>query len=71
LFLVKKVKKSINYELDLFKNAKVFLIFYISLLKLANSITPLQDTFYFHSQKEEQYKVEKILQQEDQEYLIK
>jgi len=70
-FLVKKIKKSVNYELDLFKDVKVFLVFYISLLKSANSITPLQDTFYFHSQKEEQYEVEKILQQEGQKYLIK
>jgi len=40
-FLVKKTKRLINYELDLLKNVKVFLIFYILLLKLANSITPL------------------------------
>jgi hypothetical protein len=70
-FLVKKIKKSVNYELDLFKNVKVFLVFYISLLKLADSTTPLQDTFYFHSQEEKQYEVERILQQKDQKYLIK
>ncbi len=40
-FLVKKTKKSINYELDLLKNAKVFLVFYILLLKSTNSITSL------------------------------
>ncbi len=40
-FFVKKTKKLINYELDLFKNAKVFLVFYILLLKLTNLITPL------------------------------
>jgi len=33
LFLVKKTKKLVNYELDLFKNVKVFLVFYILLLK--------------------------------------
>ncbi len=60
-FLVRKTKRSINYELDLPKNAKVFLVFYISLLKSIDSTTPLQDTFYFHSQEEKQYKVEKIL----------
>ena len=38
-FLVKKAKRLINYELDLLKNVKVFLIFYILLLKLANLIT--------------------------------
>ena len=40
-FLVKKTKRSINYKLDLFKNVKVFLVFYISLLKSTNSITSL------------------------------
>ena len=70
-FLVKKAKRLINYELDLSKDAKVFLVFYILLLKLANLITSLQDTFYFHLQKEKQYEVKKILQQENQKYLIK
>jgi len=51
LFFVKKTKKSINYKLDLLKNVKVFLIFYILLLKLTNSIMSLQDTFYFYLQK--------------------
>jgi len=68
---VKKTKKLVNYEFDLLKNVKVFLIFYILLLKLANSITSLQDTFYFYSQEEKQYKIEKILQQKNQKYLIK
>jgi hypothetical protein len=40
-FLIKKTKKSINYELDLSKNVKVFLVFYISLLKLVDFITSL------------------------------
>ncbi len=62
LFLVKKTKKLINYKLDLFKNVEVFLVFYILLLKLVNSITFLQNTFYFHLQKEKQYKIKKILQ---------
>ncbi len=33
-FFIKAIKESINYELDLLKNVKVFLIFYISLLEL-------------------------------------
>jgi len=40
-FLVKKTKRSINYELDLLKNAKVFLVFYISLLKSIDSSTSI------------------------------
>ena len=57
LFLVKKTKKLINYKLDLFKNVKIFLIFYILLLKLANLITFIQDTFYFYSQKKNQFEI--------------
>jgi len=40
-FLVKKIKRSINYKLDLFKNAKVFLVFYISLLELVDLSTSI------------------------------
>jgi hypothetical protein len=49
-FLVKKAKRSVNYELDLLKDAKIFSVFHILLLKSIDSTTPLQDTFYFHSQ---------------------
>jgi len=70
-FLVKKTKKLVNYELDLFKNAKVFLVFYISLLELANSITPIQETFHYKAQKESRYEVKRILKQQGQTYLIK
>ncbi len=64
-FFVKKTKKLVNYELDLLKNVKVFLVFYVLLLKSTNSITSLQDTFHFYLQKEKQYKMKKILQQKD------
>jgi len=39
-------------------------VFYILLLKLANLIIFLQDIFYFYLQKEEKYKIKKILKQE-------
>jgi len=61
LFLIKKAKKLVNYKLNLFKNIKVFLVFYILLIKLANLIMFLQNIFYFYLQKEKQYKIEKIL----------
>jgi len=71
LFLIKKAKRLINYEFDLLKDAKVFLVFHISLLKSIDFITPLQDIFYFHSQKEKQFKIKKILQHKSQKFLIK
>jgi len=62
LFFVKKIKKLVNYKFDLFVNVKVFLVFYILLLKLVDLIMFLQNIFYFYLQKEKQYKIKKILQ---------
>jgi hypothetical protein len=70
-FFIKEVKKSVNYELDLPKNAKVFLVFYISLLKLVDPSTSIQETFHYHSQKENRFEVEKILEKKGQRYLVK
>jgi len=47
LFFIKAVKESINYELDLLKNAKVFLIFHISLLESVDFNTFIQKTFHY------------------------
>ena len=70
-FFIKRAKRSINYELDLLKDAKVFSIFHISLLKLVDSSTPIQNTFHYKSQKEIEFVIEKILEQRNQQYLIK
>jgi len=70
-FFIKKVKKSVNYELDLSKNAKVFLVFYISLLKSADLSTSIQETFHYYSQKKNRFKIKKILEKKDQQYLVK
>jgi hypothetical protein len=40
-FFIKTIKKLVNYELDLLKNAKVFLVFYISLLELVDLSTSI------------------------------
>ncbi len=40
-FLIKKAKELVNYELDLLKNAKVFLVFHVSLLESVDSNTPI------------------------------
>jgi len=71
LFRIKKVKGPVSCELDLPKDAKVHPVFYISLLEPANPETPLQETFYFEIKEENVFKVEKILRQRGQKYLVK
>jgi hypothetical protein len=70
-FFIKTIKKSVNYELDLLKNAKVFLVFHISLLKLADLSTSIQKTFHYKSQEENRFEVKEILKKKDQQYLVK
>ena len=41
-FRIKKVKGDINYELDLPKKMRIYPVFYISLLKPANTNTSIQ-----------------------------
>ncbi len=60
-FFVKKTKKLVNYKFDLFKNVRIFSVFYILLLKSANLIIFLQNIFYFYLQKKKQFEIEKIL----------
>jgi hypothetical protein len=70
-FFIKAIKGSVNYELDLSKDVKVFLVFHISLLKPADPSTPIQETFHYKSQKKNRFKVEEILEKNDQQYLVK
>ncbi len=65
MFFVKKTKKSVNYKLDLFKNVKVFLVFYILLLKLVDLNIFIQKIFYYKLQKENRFKIKRILEQQN------
>ncbi len=71
LFFIKEVKELVNYELDLLKNARVFLVFYISLLESVDLSTSIQKTFHYKSQKKNRFEVKKILKKNDQQYLVK
>jgi hypothetical protein len=70
-FFIKAVKRSINYELDLLTNAKVFLVFYVSLLKSVDFSTFIQETFHYYSQKKNRFEIKKILEKKSQRYLVK
>jgi len=70
-FFIKEVKRSVNYELDLLKDAKVFLVFYISLLKSVDPSTLIQKTFHYKSQEKNRFEVEEILEKKGQQYLVK
>jgi hypothetical protein len=70
-FFIKEVKELVNYELDLLKNVRVFLMFHISLLKSVDPSTPIQETFHYKSQKKNRFEVKEILKKNDQQYLVK
>jgi len=70
-FFIKAVKKSVNYELDLFKNVKVFLVFHISLLKSVDLSTLIQKTFHYYLQKKNRFEIKRILEKKSQRYLVK
>ena len=53
------------YKLNLLKNVKKHKIFNISLLKLIDFNVFIQEIFYYESQKNEEFEIEKILKQND------
>jgi transposase InsO family protein len=70
-FLVDEQRGKASYRLRLPKDARIHPVFHISLLEPADSTIPLQTTFHFEPQEEQEFEVEKILQQRGQQYLVK
>ena len=70
-FFIKTVKKSINYELNLSTDVKVFSVFHVFLLKSVDSNTSIQNIFHYEIQKNDEYEIEKILNNQNQKYFIK
>ena len=69
-FFIKAVKGRINYELDLPADARIYSVFHIFVLESAHSNTSIQTTFRYEREDQE-YEVEQILQQQNQQYLVK
>ena len=59
-FFIKAVKESVNYELSLFKNIRIYSIFYINILESADLSILIQKDFHFENS-EKAYTVERIL----------
>lgn len=70
-FFINKVRGSVNYELDLFKDIKIHSIFHIFLLESADPITFIQETFHYETQEKDEFEIEKILDYNDQIYLVR
>jgi hypothetical protein len=49
------------YTLDLLLDARIYLRFYAKLLELADPETLLQKTFYYETEEENEFEVERIL----------
>ena len=64
LFFVKNQKDRINYKFELSKNTRIYLMFYISLLKSIDSKTFIQKTFHYQS-KEKKFEIKNILNKKD------
>ena len=65
-FFIKAVKRSVNYELSLFKNICIHLIFYINMLESVDLSTFIQKKFFYENS-EEEYTVKRILKKKRSE----
>jgi len=60
-FLIIRERGPVNYELQLLLDAKIYPVFYILILEPVDPNTPLQETFYYEIEEEDEFKAEKIL----------
>ena len=74
-FLIQAQNGPVTYTLDLPPDAKIHPRFHVKLLKPADPETPLQKTFHFEQEEEDEFEVEKILAhrttRNETEYLVK
>ena len=70
-FLVEKKTGPVNIKIRLSRDARVHPNFHISMIELADQSTPLQETFHYQLEEEQEFEVEQILAKEGQQYLVK
>jgi transposase InsO family protein len=74
-FFISKQISPVNFRLELPKDAKIHPVFHISLLEPADAKTPVQKDFHYQADGNDEWEVEKIIQQRRkgrrQEYLVK
>ena len=66
LFSVKEKTRPVNVRLRLLRDAWVHPNFHISIIKLADQSTPLQETFHYQPEEEQEFEVKQILKRKDQ-----
>ena len=65
-FLVEERTGPVNIRLRLPRDAQVHPNFHISMIELADPETPLQDTFHYQPEEEQEFEVEQILRKQGQ-----
>ena len=71
LFSVEEKTGPVNIKIQLPRNARVHPNFHISMIEPADQSTPLQETFYYQPEEEQEFKAEQILKRKGQRYLVK
>ena len=70
-FRIEAIVSPVNYQLELPDDTKIHPVFHVSLLEKASNDEPVAQTFEYEPEEDTTYEVEKILQQKDNQYLIK
>ena len=65
-FLVEERTRPVNVRLRLLRDAQVHPNFHILMIELADPETPLQETFHYQSEEEQEFEVERILKKQGQ-----